>query len=48
MKTINKKFAVPVLKVKDTTTHVDPTKPLDLNALVRQSKNKKPPTKTAA
>lgn len=47
MKTINKKFAVPVLKVKDTTTHVNPAKPLDLEALLRQSKNKKPSKKAA-
>ena len=47
MKTTNKKFAVPVLKVKDTTTHVDPSKPLDLNALIRQSKNKKHSKKAA-
>jgi hypothetical protein len=39
-KTNKKSFAVPLLKIKDTSTHVNPARPLDLAALVRASKAK--------
>jgi len=35
-----KEFSVPLLKIKDTSTHVNPSRPLDLDALLRASKVK--------
>jgi hypothetical protein len=41
MSRINKKsFSVPLLKIKDTSTRVNPSRPLDLDALLRASKTK--------
>jgi hypothetical protein len=37
-KAVNK--ATPLLKIKDTSTHVNPARPLDLDALLRASKVK--------
>jgi hypothetical protein len=44
----NKKpFSVPLLKIKDTSAHVNPARPLDLDALLRASKIKVKGKKTA-
>jgi hypothetical protein len=46
-KTGKKSFSVPLLKIKDTSTHVNPSRPLDLDALLRASKIKVKSKKTA-
>lgn len=39
-KAVKKEFSVPLLKIKDTSTRVNPSRPLDINALLRASKAK--------
>jgi hypothetical protein len=47
MRFYKKSFSVPLLKIKDTSTRVNPARPLDLDALLRGSKTKMKSKKAA-